>query len=205
MNETPKIIDFSIPSDKVMQWPNTPGTTAFGRALKAHQQLYNAQPCQHSHLALEDFALAEQYDLLLEATRFRTWALEAFHRESAITPPERYVPLMLKLAIGACTEDTIGVAIAEKTDQGPGLYTFTQLLKHPHWMGLDPSLPKIKGLKAVIFQVTPGTPGFIIALPPRDINAKRQRPFPPGLPTILRDLLDWHGAQPVWSNVIWKG
>ena len=201
-NISSTIKGFSVPPEVVMTWPNTPGLTSFNRAVKAHSELYTSTPWEHSHLTLEDFRLAEQYDLLINTEDFRRKAADRFSTAARTIPPERYIPLLLQITTEAASDDTIGLAIATKSPKGKGFYTFTQLLKHPHWMGMDPALPKLKGLRAVVFDLnTPSSPAFILALPPNDISVKEHKPFPQGQASILRDLLAWHGATPAWSPI----
>lgn len=188
--------------EDVMNWPNTPGLQSFNRAMKAHDQLYQAEPQHHKHLQLEDFALAEQFDLHLDTDDFRHYATAKFTRMLPENPVDMQIPLTIRIAMEGTSVDTIGMVTIKRKPNGYGAYIFTQLLKHPSWMGLDASLPGLNGLRAVVFQSKiKDQPSVVLAMDPNTLEANLATPFPPGQPTILRDLLAWHGAEPVWTEV----
>lgn len=199
--ENHKIESFFVNAEQAMHWPNTPGHKALKRAELAYEQLYQAHPSQVDHLTLEDFTLAEQYDILIHTGAYRDQATRRFHHTFNSTPEHQLISLVLRTAIAGNTPDTIGMAIAVNLPGGKGSYSFTQLLRHPHWMGLDAALPRIKGLRAIIFpDKTNNQPAAVVATAPGNITTRSEAPFPPGQATILKDLLSWHGADPVWTN-----
>ena len=188
--------------EDVMNWPNTPGLQAFNRAMQAHDQLYQAEPQHHKQLQLEDFALAEQFDLHLSTEDFRHYAAEKFTEMLPENPQDMQIPLTIRIAMEGTSEDTIGMVTIKRKPNGYGAYIFTQLLKHPSWMGVDASLPGLHGLRAVVFQSKiKDQPSVVLAMDPNTLQANSAAPFPLGQPTILRDLLAWHGAEPIWTEL----
>ena len=188
--------------EKVMTWPNTPGIESFNRAMEAHDQLYQAEPSTHKQLEMEDFILAEQFDLHLNTEKFRHYAVEKFTQMLPDHSKDMQIPLTIRIAMEGTSQDTIGMVTIKRKPDGYGSYIFTQLLKHPSWMGVDASLPSLQGLRAVVFQsYIKDQPSVVLAMDPNTLQANSAAPFPSGHSSILRDMLAWHGAEPVWTDV----
>lgn len=96
------------------------------------------------------------------------------------------------------------VAIPESLISEPVDISISELSKDPEWAGLNPALPSLKGLNALVVgdPQTPQRPAAVIALPPTATKdpGPLATPFPEGHPATLRDLLAWHGATPFWIS-----
>ena len=95
--------------------------------------------------------------------------------------------------------------IDPRTHTNPGQNTsphfaFTRLPRSLDWMGLDPTLKVLNGLRAIVFGNQ--LPHYVIAMtdeqwkdiPPTD------SPFPMGQASILQEILEWHGATTIWMD-----
>ena len=96
------------------------------------------------------------------------------------------------------------LAIPESLISEPVDISISELSKDPAWAGLDPALPSLKGLNALVVgdPQTPQRPAAVIALPPTATKdpGPLATPFPEGHAATLRDLLAWHGATPFWIS-----
>ena len=82
-------------------------------------------------------------------------------------------------------------------------FEIAQIVRDPDWMGLSPIFVSLKGTNALIWEAEdePNTILCLIALPPEHMQGCPETPdnqFPEGEPSTLRDILKWHGANPVW-------
>ena len=122
-----------------------------------------------------------------------------------------FVDAMIQVAQTGSDHRTIGVGIMMDVpppgiDLPPspdmGNYVFTRFPRDPDWMGYDPVFKMLRGLAAIIMesQTEPGTPWVTLMVPPhRIINLNDlNHPFPTGETATLKELLQWHGASPVW-------
>ena len=185
-----------------MKWPNTPGLEPFQRADQTHKQLRGANSTDHKRLQPEDLILVEQIDLWFQTGPFKQHAASKLARILPKFPGHLHTALAVRIAIEGASEDTIGMVIITKEPDAQDSHMFTQLLRHPHWMGLEACLPNLKGLRVIVFQHhTPDRPDVILAMDPSTMPRPSQAPFPPGQPAVLRDLLAWHGGEPWWSTV----
>ena len=199
---TKKVLGTREKLEDVMKWPNTPGLQPFQRAQQAHKQLRGITSTDKERLQPQDLILVEQVDLWFRTGPFRRYADRKLARTLPQLPERLHTALALRIAVEGTSEDTIGMVIITKEPDGHNSHIFTQLLRHPHWMGFDAFLPNIRRLRVIVFQQeTPNRPDAILAMDPSTMPPPSYAPFPPGQATVLRDLLAWHGSEPVWSEV----
>ena len=198
---TKKVLGAHEKLEDVMKWPNTPGLEPFQRAQQAHKQLRGINSTDNKRLQPQDLILVEQVDLWYRTGPFRRYADRKLARTLPQLPERLHTALTVKIAVEGTSEDTIGMVIITKEPDGKNSHTFTQLLRHPHWMGFEACLPNLRGLRVIVFQhETPDRPDAILVMDPSTMPSPSHAPFPPGQATVLRDLLAWHGGEPVWSE-----
>ena len=104
-------------------------------------------------------------------------------------------------AEGDCSV-AIGLAVSDGTSEGNRPH-FGRLHRDPQWMGLQPLLGMLNGLEASTFpsDLYRDRPGSVVAVPPGSLKHRGEPgPFPPGEATLLKTLLEKHGAVPLWMR-----
>ena len=188
-------------------WPNTPGTERVQRARDAREAdlgdwVFEPEAGHGRDQALRDM------ELLAESRRnesFRHRAGRRFARTMTLPDGQTVRQLMASIAQDGNTQTTIGMAVMSRDpgQDGKGVYSFTRISRDPGWMGMDPTLPSLHGLKAVVVEAQgrPGRPGTVIALPADAVGDDiPDLEFPPGEARVLRDLIRHHGGCPVWAG-----
>ena len=214
----PRIRGPQIQESDMDGWPNTPGTARIERGRHARTAIqadwiFEPEAGRGRDQAIADIESLEQTQ---KNQLFRESAGRSFARSALCAPASEAVAIMAKIASAGNTGKSIGMAIMEEApgEDSNGTYTFTYLSRDPDWMGFDPALPRVRGLRAVVEESAdmPGSPGTVIALPRGYAGQADGRPeargqedshpedFPPGQARTLRDLLRWHGAEPVWAD-----
>ena len=96
------------------------------------------------------------------------------------------------------------ITLAQKSEKNKGTQDsiIFQLLRHPEWMGLNRTLPLMKGLNVVIMesQKMAGRPGMILAGPDPLPGYAGTENLPPGETTLLGEVLRWHAA----DQILWQ-
>ncbi len=201
-----------IQESEMEGWPNTPGTIRIERGRDARSAInadciFEPEAGHGRDQAIADIELLDQTQ---RNQQFREQASGYFAMSALCAPASEAAALMMEIASTGNTSATIGIAIMEKApgEDSNGAYAFSCLSRDSDWMGLDPTLPGVRGLRAVVEESadTPGVPGTVMAMPRGcaggDENPEAENPddFPPGQARTLRDLLRWHGADPVWAD-----
>ena len=108
-------------------------------------------------------------------------------------------------------ESTTMMGLSLQSDP-PGLedvatqINFDSMPRDPEWTGISPVWANVRGTHVIVQEsrITSGTPGIILAMPPRNVSGvfTSENPFPKGLAETVRDILLWHGALEVnwWSG-----
>ena len=104
-------------------------------------------------------------------------------------------------SIGLCVETRIRTDIPRRAD-----LTFGRLPRHVDWMGMEPTLQKVRGAPCVVIasDVQPPNPAYVLAFP-RNTSAPTEIPSitntrPPGEQNQrLQEILKYQGA----SEVVW--
>ena len=145
--------------EAMASWPHTPSPELFNRAAKAHHRVYNEiPPAKPVHL--RDFRLAEIMDDIKHAHHFRIQAVQEFRDLRRLNPRTPGRAHIITIALSGSSPLTIGVSTISRPSGWPPQhpphpqpnYTehdaavgFSQLVRDPRWIGMDPHLPPLPG------------------------------------------------------------
>ena len=174
-------------------WPNTPSEARLRRSRDLRNLIAEGR---------ESRGEAAHFATCVENARFGNVAGEEFqtftNRDSDILAPH----LMADVAAGGDSSDAIGLAVSDGISEGNNP-RFGGLHRDSQWMGLQPLLGMLKGMDAWIFpsNVYRNRPGSVVAGPPGSLKHRGELgPFPPGEASVLKVLLEKHGAVPFWMR-----
>ena len=178
--------------EEMMTWPNTPGMKRYLDAAALFEILIDAEEIdEYLTDMLNAIGDRDFYDVVLKA-------MEDMATDSTIG-------VVVHLPVTPSLTDQMNpqeIAYETPLVLETGDFAIGMLSRHPDWMGLSPILTLLKGMDAMVFEGknTPGKAASIIACPKTETPEFEAEPlpFPPGETTILRDLLAWHGATPIW-------
>ena len=182
--------------DELMDLPGAPAQHRF------HQALQSLRGERHPDPATRHTALADQLEL--EAMlRTRNFHRDTVRRLGAMPKGQMTLDHICTAALAGATEDHIGMAVITAQPQ----VTFAQLTRTQPWMGVNPILPRVDGLTAVVFpdwrprNPFHPRPAAVLAAPRKllEAHALFQKPllgdtFPQGQPQTLMQALADNGA-----------
>ena len=145
---------------------------------------------------------AAHFATCVQNTRFGELAEEEFQTFKKPGSDSLVYHLMADVAAEGDCSVAIGLAVSNGTSEGNRPF-FGRLHRDPQWMGLQPLLGMLKGLDAQVFpsDVYQDRPGSVFAGPPGSLRHRGEPgPFPPGEASILKTLLEKHGAVPFWMR-----
>ena len=174
-------------------WPNTPSKAR----LRRSRDLYNLIP-----EGRQSRGEAAYFATCVQNARFGNVAGAEFqtftNRDSDILVPH----LMADVAAEGDSSDAIGLAVSDGISEGNNP-RFGGIHRDSQWMGLQPLLGMLKGKEAWVFpsNVYRDRPGSVVAGLPGSLKHRGEPgPFPPGEASILKTLLEKHGAVPFWMR-----
>ena len=190
-------------------WPHTPDPDRFIKAYElflSHTDQYRAGEAEEPDSKnFPDYTDFDHYfdlvhtDMMTDPVR-QLLAIEYVAAEHALT-----LPAVARIA-SILPESSIGLAIYDPALQDPKHpllhVTITRLSRHTDWMGLNPNLPKLKDLQAIIFRDPDAAgPHLIIAAPPRRTKSTQPEDPVPHTPEAkaLHKILLFHRATPTWA------
>ena len=214
-----------IPIEEMMEWPNTPTMMRYTKAAHIFFELTaNTGNPNNPEIELPPEAL--YYEHVAESMELNDQAMDRINATSPYIKVEDFyeiiidatLPLFTTTAFPAIICYDAGTSIQENmNNQGEtaqmseGDYMETpniiceiaQIVRDSDWMGLSPIFPSMKGTNALIWEAhdEPETVLCLIALHPEHMQGSLETfndQFPEGEPSTLRDILKWHGANPVW-------
>ena len=221
MNQHEQLPEYT--TQEIMTWPNTPGIHRYHSADKYLDLTIDEdldEPPQGTPI--------NQYpDHVILATVLLDPFLTAEVEEdisniTVVTTTGKLIEKLLEAMDPLCSGTTIGIVVhntvnlslneqittqATMTEPIPEMDQFTadvtlgRLSRHQDWMGIAPLLPSLRGLNAIVFEspTEPGKTHAVVAMRPEDAPLHPAPSiFPEGEPSVLRDLLTWHGAHPYW-------
>ena len=195
---------------RMLSWPNTPTSQQLTRATETFRKTGQPQSLTPDDDGAETATVIRDVLILsacYSSTHYRQWAFQTFrHRKNEAHDPVSLMGLFSYLAWSGETEMLIGIALREDTPKPPDMSAncnFGQIPRHPQWMGFAPIWSKVRDLQALVAEShsKPGQPGSLIVLPKDEIwdDGIPHNPFPDGEATLIKTLLDWHGAaQSTW-------
>ncbi len=156
-------------------WPGCPGGRRFYQASQLlsenndllQEKIKALPPSPKSRRAHQD-ALALQ--TLVRATDRCSAALKGLQEDDQVQAPE-YIHA---LAQTITSDEIIGMAITTQPAPDQRSFTLTCLSRAKHWTGLNPLLPMLEGLQAVVFLNPSGRPHTVIAFPKQWANPCEQ-------------------------------
>ena len=171
-----------------------------------------------------------RYEERVENLDYQKWAVAEFNERMSLGSPDKKgsdspdkkenvrpnpLKVIAHIAEKGNNRESIGLALVCKNpedqlarrgpidprhhEQKSPHFAFTRLPRSQDWMGLDPALKMMKGLRAIIFGNQ--LPHYVIAMtdeiwgwtPPANS-------FPLGQALTLKEILEWHGARPIWTD-----
>ena len=176
-------------------WPNTPSRAR----LRRSRDLYDLIPDGG-----ESRGESGHFSTCVQNARFGEWAGDEFEQlrdqESGIL----VYHLMADVATMGDSDDAIGLAVSGGPCAG-GKALFGRLHRDPQWMGLEPMLGMLEGLAVQVFpsEGYRDRPGSAVAALPGSLRHRgNPGPFPQGVASTLKKLLEGHGAVPADLGVI---
>ena len=221
-SQTPIYTDDPDLYQEMMSSPNSPSHERYTAAAQAyhawdHQNNLNAEQDLANHVEglpsehkpFHQFTDLDHYSDIV-AAEYLTEETSAEFQMDVDAEPDTALFLAMYGARQGCTHSTIGLARCsfEQSSEGPQtLVAFGRTSRHPDWMAMSPLLHNIFEMTAFIFQ-EPGSsaPSFVLftdKVPETPAIHQHYHPCPEGQATILKDLLRYLGAIPVW--VQWNG
>ena len=151
--------------EAMTSWPHTPSPELFNRAARAHQRVYNEiPPAKPVHL--RDFRLAEIMDDIKHVHHFRIQAVQEFRDLRRLNPRTPGRSHIITIALSGSSPLTIGVSTISRPSGWPPQHTphfpspnytehdaavgFSQLVRDPRWIGMDPIFPLFQDKQALI-------------------------------------------------------
>ena len=172
-------------------WPNTPSEAR----LRRSRDLYNLIPGGG-----ESRGEAAHFATSVQNARFGELAEEEFQIFKKPRSDSLAYHLMADVAAEGDCSVAVGLAVSDGTSEGNSPL-FGRLHRDPQWMGLQPLLGMLNGLDVQVFpsDVYQDRPGSVVAGPQGSLKHRGESgPFPPGEASILKTLLEKHGAVPFW-------
>ena len=204
--------------EAMTSWPHTPSPELFNRAARAHQRVYNENP-PAKPVHLRDFRLAEIMDDIKHAHHFRIQAVQEFRDLRRLNPRTPGRAHIITIALSGSSPITIGVSTISRPSgwppQHPPLpqpnYTehddavgFSQLVRDPKWIGMDPIFPLFQDKHALIIgDPHSGAPSASVGFLPEMLNDEDRQTITSQIPNnpeaqALHTVLTWHGATVHW-------
>ena len=195
----------AVSIETMNDWPCTPGRTRSRAAnrMKDRLQMGIITPDEADPQTLADVAAL---NLISSGTSFQTTIVEEFiARTQGDVSTRDFFGIVIELASRADRENTIGFASQFNQGSHQGV-VFAELPRDPTWMGMNPVLPTVEGNLVSIRQSTlrPGEPGVVLSFiigPDLQIPEQPEEAFPEGAATLLKNVLQWHGARVIhWTE-----
>ena len=151
----------------------------------------------------EQIKLAETLHDLFQTGRYSHAVQETIHAQGELSELKEHL-LKFQLALAGESPRTIGGWIESSAKvhiPGKAAVCFTRLSRDPNWMGLDETLPHVRGCNCVILRSNKHhpDPALFIAMSPgphSDIPREAIKPKPAANAQrdALRSILEYHGA-----------
>ena len=210
--------------EAMASWPHTPSPELFNRAARAHHLVYNENPetpeiPPAKPVHLRDFRLAEIMDDIKHADHFRIQAVQEFRDLRRLNPRTPGRAHIITIALSGSSPLTIGVGTISRPSGWPPQhpphpqpnYTehdaavgFSQLVRDPRWIGMDPIFPLFQDKQALIIgDPNSGAPSAAVGFLPEMMNDEDRRTITSQIPRnpeaqALHTVLTWHGATVHW-------
>ena len=174
-------------------WPNTPSKARLRRSRDLHNLIPEGG---------ENRGEATHFATCVQNARFGELGEEEFQIFKKPGSESLVYQLMADVAAEGDCSVAIGLAVSDGTSEG-NRPLFGRLHRDPQWMGLQPLMGMLQGLESWIFpsDLYRDRPGSVVAGSPGSLKHRGEPgPFPPGEASLLKTLLEKHGAVPFWMR-----
>ena len=188
-----------------MDWPNTPGLERYLNSAKDHIRQgpnpTDSPPSEGLYFRLFSHAI----DLTAEASK----EIKTTLANNPVTNHGDFYKIILDNIRPLSTESAIPAVLCQNTRMRPPPRNFPWfwmdiLIREPDWMGVATLLPSLRNTNTILWEASPPDTGRTLCLvalsPGHPVNLPEEATdqFPRGEPSTLRDILTWHGANPLW-------